>query len=103
MGAVNTVGWMVLTMAVTFWIVWRRAIAEIRRIRAEEQRQTAHWRAEAERARLKAIRLRLEIEAYKAGHAQGRDDGITVLRLMTAAGREPADSGSTGADPVRGN
>ena len=97
MDALTTIGWLLTAVAVTFWIVWRRAAAEIRRVRDEERARAAEWQARAERFRLTAIRLRLEINAYRAGHAQGRDDGIRAMRAVAALARD-AD---TPAAPAR--
>ncbi|MHB1595565.1 MAG: hypothetical protein ACYCO9_12370 [Streptosporangiaceae bacterium] len=49
MDALTTIGWLLTAVAVTFWISWRRAAAEIRRVRDEERARTAEWQARAER------------------------------------------------------
>lgn len=86
-----TIGLLLTAVAATFWIVWRRAAAEIDRVRNEERARTAEWIARAERARLVAIRMKLQIDAYRAGHAQGRDDGLKIMRALGAA-RGAADA-----------
>jgi hypothetical protein len=99
MEALTTIGWLLAAVPVTFWIVWRRAAAEIRRVRDEERARTAEWQAKAERFRLTAIRLKLEIDAYRAGHAQGRDDGIRAMRAVAAIARDTAPPAAPTGNP----
>ncbi len=99
MDALTTIGWLLTAVAVTFWIVRWRAAAEIRRIRNQERARTAEWQARAERFRLTAIRLKLEIDAYRAGHAQGRDDGIRAMRAVAAIARDTASPAAPTGNP----
>ncbi len=97
MNALTTVGWLLLAVAVTFWVVWQRAAAEIRRVRAEERAMADHWKGVAERARIRAYQLKMQIDAYRAGHAQGRDDSMRAMRQM-AATYSPAEAGRRDAE-----
>ncbi|MHB1431235.1 MAG: hypothetical protein ACYCVZ_03845 [Streptosporangiaceae bacterium] len=99
MDALTTIGWLLAAVPVTFWIVWRRAAAEIRRVRDEERARTAEWQARAERFRLTAIRLKLEIDAYRAGHAQGRDDGLRAIRAVAAVARDTGTPAAPAGSP----
>lgn len=85
MDALHVAGWALSGGAASCWLIVKRANAQIRRSRAAAQQEISHWKTEAVRARIKAAQLRLEIDAWKAGHAQGRDDVINALPLLAAS------------------
>ena len=95
MGTIDTVGWVLLAVAATFWIVWRRAATEIDRVRERERAGAAWWQAEAERERIRADRLKVQIDAYKTGHAEG----VRMAREMVAVAR---GTGRPGTDRAGG-
>jgi hypothetical protein len=69
-------------VALSCWLMAKRASAKIGRIRADADHEISHWKTEAARARIKAYELKLEMDAWKAGHAQGRRDVISALPLL---------------------
>jgi hypothetical protein len=101
MEVLDTVGWVLLTAAVTAWLILRRALAQIHQIRADEQDRVMHAKAEATRARIKADHLKIEIEAWKDGHAQGRQDAINVLPTLGTATRDVAPCGCQAATQLK--
>lgn len=93
MEVLNIIGWALLTAAATAWLIMKRALAQISQVRAEAQNRVMHWQAEATRAHIRADKLKIEIEAWKAGHAQGRQDAIDVLPMLGAATHDAATCG----------
>ncbi len=93
--------WASSGVAVSCWLIIKRANAEIDRIRVQAQQEVSYARAEAARARIRAAQFKLEIDAWKAGHAQGRHDVISALPLL-AARHEPAnhDPATCGCQPA---
>jgi hypothetical protein len=89
MDVLQVAGFALSGVAASCWLIVHRANAEIKRIRAQTQQEISHWKAEAVRSRIKAAQLKLEIDAWKAGHAQGRNDVINALPLL-AVRHEPA-------------
>src|SRR6266487_679389 len=90
MGVLNIIGWALFSAAAASWMILRRAHAEFTRAIADANGEIAHWKAEAARARARAAQLKLEIDAWKAGHAQGRSDVISAIPMLTATTHGPA-------------
>lgn len=83
MHGLDIVGWALLSVAICCWLIVKRANAEIKRIKLLAAREISRANDETARARIRAAQLKLEMDAWKAGHAQGRSDVISSLPLMT--------------------
>ena len=90
MTVVQVVGWSVIAAAVSWRLAWRRARAMINQIATQAQVESQQLRAEVTRWRAHAARLSKEIEAWKAGHLEGRADVVSIVPLLIAAQREKA-------------
>ncbi len=88
MTVVQIVGWSVIATAVSWRLAWRRARAMINHIATQAQVESQQLRAEVARWRTHAARLSKEIEAWKAGHLEGRADVVSIVPLLIAAQRE---------------
>lgn len=101
MHGLEIVGWALLSVAGCCWLIMKRATAEIKRIKLLAAREISFANDEAVRARIRAAQLKLEMDAWKAGHAQGRSDVINSLPLM-AVRHEPTvnEPTSCGCSPV---
>jgi hypothetical protein len=101
MKGLDIVGWALLSVAVCCWLIVKRANAEVKRIKLLAAREISFANDEAVRARIRAAQLKLEIDAWKAGHAQGRSDVINSLPLM-ASRHEPTanEPTSCGCSPA---
>jgi hypothetical protein len=88
MTVVHIVGWSVIAAAVSWRLAWRRARAMINHIAAQAQVESRQLRAEVARWRAHAARLAKEIEAWKAGHLEGRADVVSIVPLLIAAQQE---------------
>jgi hypothetical protein len=88
MGVLNIIGWALFSAAAASWMILRKARAELTLAIAEANEEVAHWRAEAMRARTRASQLKCEIDAWKAGHAQGQSDLINAIPMLTATALE---------------
>lgn len=64
---------------------------ELARSRAEMRREINHWQEAAARANAEAARIAREAEAFKAGCQSGREDVISIVPLLVAAQKRPAD------------
>jgi hypothetical protein len=60
----------------------------INHIAAQAQVESRQLRAEVARWRAHAARLAKEIEAWKAGHLEGRADVVSIVPLLIAAQQE---------------
>jgi hypothetical protein len=94
MDVLNIIVWALSGVAFCCWMIMKRARAEIGRIRADARLEITYWKSEAARAKITAAQLKLEINAWKAGHAQGREDVINALPLLVVR-HDPAT-----ADPA---
>ncbi len=88
MTVVQIIGWSVIAAAVSWQLAWRRARAMINHIATQAQVESQQLRAEVARWRAHAARLSKEIEAWKAGHLEGRADVVSIVPLLIAAQRE---------------
>jgi len=88
MTVVHIVGWSVVAAAVSWRLAWRRARAMINRIAGQAQVESRQLKAEVARWRAHAARLSKEIEAWKAGHLEGRADVVSIVPLLIAAQQE---------------
>jgi hypothetical protein len=92
--------------AAGFVITWQsarsRARAQMRRelarIRADTRREVNHWQEAAARANAEAARVAREAEAFKAGCQSGREDVISIVPLLVAAQRHPAQEARASGD-----
>jgi hypothetical protein len=104
MEGLEIVGWVLLSVAVCCWLIVKRANAEINRIKVLATREISRANDETARARIKAAQLKLEIDAWKAGHAQGRSDVINSLPLMAcrheSTANEPTSCGCSSAAQI---
>jgi len=66
----------------------RSARAIINRIAAQAQVESRQLKAEVARWRAHSARLSKEIEAWKAGHLEGRADVASIVPLLIAAQQE---------------
>jgi hypothetical protein len=82
---IHIVGWSVIAAAVSWRLAWRRARAMINQIAAEAQLESRQLNAEVARWRDHTARLSKEIEAWKAGHLEGRADVVSIVPLLIAA------------------
>jgi len=88
MTVMHIVGWSVVSAVVSWRLAWRRARAMINQVRAQGHVESERWRAEAARWRANSARLAKEIEAWKAGHLEGRADVVSIVPLLIAAHQE---------------
>jgi len=84
----HIVGWSAVAAVVSWRLAWRRARAMIKWVTAQAQTDAEHWKAEAARWRANSARLAKEIEAWKAGHLEGRADVVSIVPLLIAAHQE---------------
>ena len=96
MNVLNITIWALSGVAVSCWLIMRRAGAEIRKVRASADHEISYWKTEAARARISTAQLKLEIDAWKAGHAQGRNDVINSLPLLAVRYDLAADDPTCG-------
>jgi hypothetical protein len=85
MTVLQIIGWSVIAAVVGWRFAWNRARTAIEGIKAQAVIESRQWMAEAERWRAKAARLTQEIEAWKAGHQEGRADVINMVPLLVSA------------------
>jgi hypothetical protein len=97
----NITVWALSGVAICCWLIMKRARAEIGRVNANARLEITYWKTEAARAKITAAQLKLEIDAWKAGHAQGRKDVINALPLL-AVRHDPAigDPAACGCQPT---
>jgi hypothetical protein len=86
--AVLIVGWSVVAAAASWRLAWRRARAVINHVAAQAHVESRQLEAEVARWRGYAARLSKEIEAWKAGHLEGRADVAGIVPLLIAAQQE---------------
>ena len=79
MSALVTVGLAVIAAVAAWGCTLAHASACIARLRAEMQREIAHWQDEAVRARLHAAQVARDAATWAKGRQQGREDVMTVL------------------------
>ena len=87
-------------------ISWRAARAQARaetrrqlaRARADMHREVMHWQEAAARATAETARVAREADAFKAGCQSGREDVISIVPLLMAAQRRPADEARASGD-----
>jgi len=76
-----------LTGAFVAWLVtWRRAVAEMNRLRGCLGERVTFWQGEAERARASAAQVAERTAAWVAGCEQGREDVLSLARAMARPG-----------------
>jgi hypothetical protein len=61
-------------------------------------REVEHWQEAAARATAEAARVAREADAFKAGCQSGREDVISIVPLLVAAQRRPADEARASGD-----
>jgi hypothetical protein len=88
MTVVHIVGWSVVAAVVSWRLALRRARAMINQVAAQAQVELRQLDAEMARWRAHAVRLSKEIEAWKAGHSEGRADVVSIVPLLMAAQQE---------------
>jgi hypothetical protein len=87
---------------------WRiagsKASAQLRRelswARAQMRREVRHWQEAAARATAEAARVAREAEAFKDGCKHGREDVISIMPLLVAAQRNPAQEARASGDQM---
>jgi hypothetical protein len=57
-----------------------------------------HWQEAAARANAEAARVAREADAFKAGCQSGREDVISIVPLLVAAQRHPAQEARASGD-----
>jgi len=95
MTVVQIVGWSVIAAVAGWRLAWSRARASIEDIKARALIESRQWKAEAERWRANAAQLIQEIEAWKAGHQEGRADLINMVPLLVSARQSARQDGGT--------
>jgi hypothetical protein len=87
-------GGFVIGAAIAWQLAQDRAIAEMRRVRAQLEERIGYWQAETERARASAAQLSEQTAAWVAGCQQGREDVLSLARTLsqgaTRADGDPA-------------
>jgi hypothetical protein len=71
---------------------------QLARARADMHREVNHWQEAAARATAEAARVAREADAFKAGCQSGREDVISIVPLLVAAQRRPADEARASGD-----
>jgi hypothetical protein len=87
---------LVIGAAAAWQFAGRRAAAETGRLRARLEERVSYWQGEGERARATAARVSEETAAWVAGCQQGREDLLSLARVLAQpparAGDAPAQS-----------
>jgi hypothetical protein len=101
MTVVHIIGWSVITAVVSWRIAWHRARETFDRVVAQARSETRQQLAEAERWRNETDRLSKEIEAWKAGHTEGRADVFSMMPMLLAKQHDGVSCGCTTTDQIR--
>ena len=90
MNVLAIIGWSVIAATVAWGLTLRRAAATMAAMRADSEREIAHWRELAVRERSRSIQLRRELVSWSDGNRQGREDVASIVPLLLAAqGQSP--------------
>lgn len=83
--------------AVAAWqLAQGRAAAEMSRLRAQLDDRIGYWQGETERARASADRLAEQTAAWMAGCQQGREDVLSLTRVMAQPAAQADDGPAAG-------
>jgi hypothetical protein len=96
----QAIGWSVVAAVVAWRIAWHRARRIFDRAIAQARAESRHFRAEADRWKANSIRLSKEIEAWKAGHQEGRADVVGIVPMLMAARQDNAACNCMAGDQI---
>jgi hypothetical protein len=82
--------WSLIAAAVTWWLAARHHAGALNAERAAALREIRHWQDQAGRARLRAAQLERELASFEEGCRQGREDVVSLVPTLLAAGGHQA-------------
>lgn len=102
MTVVHVIGWSVVAAVLSWRLAWHRARAMFDHALAQAHAESRQLRAEVTRWKANAIRLSKEIDAWKAGHQEGRADVVSIMPMLMAARPDSAACTCMAADQISG-
>jgi lysozyme family protein len=100
MTVVHIIGWSVVAAVVSWRLAWHRARTMFEHVVTQAHAESRQLRAEVARWKTNAIRLSKEIDAWKAGHLEGRADVVSIVPMLIAARQESAACTCAAADQI---